>query len=139
MAQTEALPGTAAPLMAELAAHSSHRLAAAQEHFASRIAALIDEVMLSLELPDQSQDGEMPGDLPMPANTGGITPAALSSMMGSARRRASHAMERRQLAEDMVFSALRNLDQPGWNTDAAHDAGGEGAFLQALLQWQRPG
>jgi hypothetical protein len=108
-------------------------LAASQLELSEQLTALINELALSLERDNIARN-------PADADGSELLPDGVASLQSAARWREGQAKQRRQLAQDMVFSALRNLDNPDWRTDAADptQAAGSGALLQALLSWPAP-
>lgn len=126
-----------------LDAYGAYSIAVTQNRLVEQIAMLIDDIALSLALDDEKRDtadrGNADADADNAAETASVAaPAGMSSLMSAGRRRETRAKERRLLAEDMLFSSLRNLDNPDWLDDDAGDTPdehGDGAFLRALLQW----
>ncbi len=114
----------------------SDDLAAAQHRLSEQLGKLIEELSATLERDhaagdaNPGMDGTAPNDLP----------TGVASLQSAARWREGQARQRRLLAQDMVFSALRNLDNADWHAHATDhpEAAGDGAFLQAMLAWTAP-
>ncbi|MES2743167.1 MAG: hypothetical protein V4754_19760 [Pseudomonadota bacterium] len=112
-------------------------LAESQQALTEQLTRLIDELAASLEL-----DHDMRADAPAGSEdlAGPGLPHGVASLQSASRWREAQARQRKRLAQDMVFSALRNLDNPDWHVVAADrpEAAGGAAFLQALLAWTAP-
>lgn len=108
-----------------------HLLALTQCRLSDQLVLLIDQVALSLAEDESKAVHESP------AATG------VAAMMSEARQREQRARNRRLLAEDLVFCAMRNLDNPDWHAGKADSATvlpthGDGKFLLDLLSWTPP-
>jgi len=130
---TPATDNVAADPEPSLEAHGDYSLSMAQMRLVEQLTLLIDDAERSLAREDQETRDDDAGTGQAQAVTD-LVPGGLPLLISAARRREARAKERRRLAEDMVFSALRNLDNPAWvGEDVAEH--GDGAFLRALLQW----